>query len=241
MASENCVICLIRAMDKLWFHQMILFPRPYSFLFPEIPTQPQTKSPDYSSKNTSQTCVISYEETSPVSTDQQGKYSIIERSDGSEEIRLEQATLAQKESRNYTRYPDSSTKRLQKITMSCKSLGELELEEVKGFMDLGFTFKKEDMSRRMMSLIPGLQRIQACENEHEMLKLWMNEYDHNDSEEQGRVLIMRPYLSESWLIKRPDSPLLNLRFPKVSNAANMKKHLRDWARTVVASVIHQES
>lgn len=35
-------------------------------------------------------------------------------------------------------------------------LGELEREEVKGFMDMGFTFKKENMSRRIMSLIPGL-------------------------------------------------------------------------------------
>lgn len=238
-------------MDKLWFHQMILFPRPYSFLFPEIPktdAQPHTKSSDYSSKKTSQTCVISCEETSPVSsvvklnnTAQQGKSSV-QRSDGSEDI-TQETRLAQKESRN-TRYPDLSTKRLQK-TMSCKSLGELELEEVKGFMDLGFIFKKENLSSRIMSLIPGLQRIQAYKNEHKNLKLLMNDYDYDtEQDEEGREtndVLMRPYLSEAWLINRPDSPLLNLRIPRVSTAANMKNHLKYWARTVVASAIHQES
>lgn len=253
MASENCVICLIRAMDKLWFHQMILFPRPCSFLFPEIPktdTQSHTKSSDYTSKNTSQTCVISCEETSPVSsvvnlndTAQQGKSSI-QRSDGSEDI-TQETRLAQKESRN-TRYPDLSTKRLHK-TMSCKSLGELELEEVKGFMDLGFTFKRENLSSRIMSLIPGLQRILAYKNEHTNLKLLMNDYDYDydtEQDEEGREtngVLIRPYLSEAWLIKRPDSPLLNLRIPRVSTAGNMKKHLKYWARTVVASATQQES
>jgi hypothetical protein len=30
-------------------------------------------------------------------------------------------------------------------------------------------------------------------------------------EEEEKREIMRPYLSEAWLIKRPDSPLLNLK------------------------------
>lgn len=50
-------------------------------------------------------------------------------------------------------------------SMSCKTLGELELEEVKGFMDLGFIFKKENLSPRMMSLVPGLQRLGEYKDE----------------------------------------------------------------------------
>ncbi|KAI3447606.1 hypothetical protein Pfo_004271 [Paulownia fortunei] len=73
--------------------------------------------------------------------------------------------LAQKQSRNLG-YAGYSARRLQK-TMSCKSLGELELEEVKGFMDLGFIFKKEKLNKRMMSLIPGLQRIHACKTKEQ--------------------------------------------------------------------------
>ncbi|XP_075509269.1 uncharacterized protein LOC142545780 [Primulina tabacum] len=251
MASENCVICLVRAMDKLWFHQMILFPKPYSFLFPEIPktyTQPHTISPDYLSKNTSQsTCVITCQETSPVpsviilNNSAQREKASIQRRVGNEEI-TQQTRMARKESRN-TRYLDLSTKILKK-TMSWKSSGELELEEVKGFMDLGFTFKKENMNRRIMSLIPGLQRIQAYKNDSSNLKLLINDCDYGteqDEEEVGETNgVMRPYLSEAWLIKRPESPLLNLRIPRVSTAANMKKHLKFWAR-MVASAIHPES
>nr|AFK41563.1 unknown [Lotus japonicus] len=51
----------------------------------------------------------------------------------------------------------SSTRKLDK-SMSCRTLGELELDEVKGFMDLGFMFKKEYISPRMISVLPGLQR-----------------------------------------------------------------------------------
>lgn len=137
----------------------------------------------------------------------------------------------------------AAAQKLQK-SMSCRSLGELELEEVKGFIDLGFTFKKEHLSPRMMSLVPGLQRLGVSNS-----KKLRNKYDDfaeievapnedKDDEKEGEV--MRPYLSEAWLIKRPDSPLLNLRLPRVSAAADMKKHLKFWARTV-ASEIHQES
>ena len=130
--------------------------------------------------------------------------------------------------RKLTRF-SSSTPRLEK-SMSCRSLGELELEEVKGFLDLGFTFKKEHLSPRMMSLIPGLQRLNSPNK---------NKVGEEDEEERSG-LVSRPYLSEAWLIKRPSSPLLNLKVPRVSEASDMKKHLRFWARTV-ASELQQES
>ena len=57
-------------------------------------------------------------------------------------------------------------KRLRK-SMSCKTLGELELEEVKGSVDLGFVFKKENICSRMMSVVPGLQRWQRKQAKHD--------------------------------------------------------------------------
>lgn len=130
-------------------------------------------------------------------------------------------------------------------SMSCRSLGELELEEVKGFMDLGFIFKKEYLSPRMMSVVPGLQRLGLYQNRQNInLRESKEAEDHDElirkQEEDEEKGIIRPYLSESWLIKRPDSPLLNLRVPRVSVAADMKKHLKFWARTV-ASEIQPES
>ncbi|KAJ7976983.1 Rna exonuclease 3 [Quillaja saponaria] len=130
-------------------------------------------------------------------------------------------------------------------SMSCRTLGELELEEVKGFMDLGFIFKKEHLSPRMMSVLPGLQRLGVHKNEQntklmDAKKTVQDDNDDGDEIEEGSRSVIRPYLSEAWLIRKPDSPLLNLRMPKVSTAADMKKYIRSWARTV-ASVIQQES
>lgn len=124
-----------------------------------------------------------------------------------------------------------------KRTMSCKSLCELELEEVKGFMDLGFRFSKDHLiSKRMMSLIPGLQRLEDPFLQIEEKNITKPEEDG----EEERCHKIRPYLSEAWLIKRPDLPLLNLRIPRLSTAADMKKHLKYWAKTV-ASAIQQDS
>ncbi|XP_058110192.1 uncharacterized protein LOC131253264 isoform X4 [Magnolia sinica] len=113
---------------------------------------------------------------------------------------------------------EKPSRRIEKMR-SCKSHSELEHEELKGFMDLGFIFNEEELSPYMRTVLPGLQTLR----------------------ERKRV-VSRPYLSEAWLINRPDSPLLNLRIPLISAASgtDMKKHLRFWARTV-ASVIHQES
>ncbi|KAI3474666.1 hypothetical protein Pfo_029851 [Paulownia fortunei] len=146
---------------------------------------------------------------------------------------------AKKQSRNLG-YSGYSAGRLQK-TMSCKSLVELELEEVKGFMDLGFIFRKENLNKRMMGLIPGLQRLDAYKIEENGTRVSFEiTSDNDDFEDDEKKGIMRPYLSEAWLLKIPDSPFLNLRIPRVSTTADMKKHLKYWARTV-ASAIQQDS
>lgn len=129
-------------------------------------------------------------------------------------------------------------------SMSCRTLGELELDEVKGFMDLGFIFKKEYINPRIISVVPGLQRLCSQYQNKQQIDATENEVEaeaeeEEEDEEEKRDVIMRPYLSEAWLIKRPDSPLLNLKIPKPCSASNMKKHLRFWAKTV-ASEIQQE-
>ncbi|WRX23562.1 hypothetical protein QQP08_016049 [Theobroma cacao] len=129
--------------------------------------------------------------------------------------------------------------KLQK-SMSCRSLKDLELEEVKGFMDLGFIFKKENLNARMISVVPGLLRLGFLKTKQKTeLNLAADELPKDDDIEPEETGVVRPYLSETWLIKRPDSPLLNLRVPRVYAAADMKKHLKFWARTV-ASVAQQE-
>ncbi|CAK9179625.1 unnamed protein product [Ilex paraguariensis] len=266
--ATNYAICLLGAMDRLWFHQIILFSEPSSLLFPKPPKEtvstPQPLAYS-SSSNSKPTIVIRDKEipsvTSAILLPDQGDHNIEDREDSKERpTRLSDFTdlspitsktrssssspSTQKRSRKF-RHSGAVT-RLQK-TMSCKSLWELELEEVHGFMDLGFIFKKENITSRMMSVVPGLQRLGGIKDEQKTLDIDGNEADNyddieeeeeeEDGEERG---VMRPYLSEAWLIRRPDSPLLNFRIPRVTTAAEMKKHIRYWARTV-ASVIQQES
>ncbi|KAK9154101.1 hypothetical protein Sjap_001581 [Stephania japonica] len=134
----------------------------------------------------------------------------------------------------------NSTKGLRR-TRSLKSLEELEFEEVKGFMDLGFTFKGDQLNHRMMSVIPGLQRLVGSS----VTSIDDDQPIMDDQDDQKSIIsgsnksgnITRPYLSEAWLIKRPDSPLLNLRIPRIKGtSSDVKKQIRSWARNV-ASVI----
>ncbi|KAL2554455.1 uncharacterized protein Fot_08074 [Forsythia ovata] len=230
MAAENCVICLLGAMDRLWFHQIILFSEPEETLLPH--SELSTKN---SSNNNSETSLITDQESSVISETAVSQDELSSPESENETTPKERVLYAEKYWRNIRCI--GSVRRLQK-TMSCKNLGELELEEVKGFMDLGFVFEKEKVSKRMMNLIPGLQRLQEYKYEEKDV---YDDHDHDDEDEdededEESRGIMRPYLSESWLIRRPDSPLLNLRIPRASTAADMKKHLKYWARTVASSI-----
>lgn len=134
----------------------------------------------------------------------------------------DEENLVSRKTRSNSCSPTSARKqsRISETSVSCKSLGDLELEELKGFMDLGFVFKKENLSRHVISLIPGLQRMNC---------------DGDEDDEEGK---MRPYLSEAWL----HSPLiLSIRVSRVcKDSDKVKKHLKGWARTVAAA-IHQQS
>ncbi|KAA3455125.1 Mlo-related protein [Gossypium australe] len=284
--ADNRSLCLIGAMDRLWFHQIILFPEPIS-LFSLKPLKPQQPYSESIATPTSPSATSLAEEniSTPVCPlfDHQPlapaviinlrsstmfKYSISQSFDDSKNEEEEEEMKKRERrgsfssrSRSHSSSP-STEKRLRnhrhstsrslggklKKSTSCKSLEDLELEEVKGFMDLGFIFKKEHLDSRMIDVVPGLLRLGFLKtqpnlpaDEHEVSKDDDDDDDDDDDieqEDQGSGVI-RPYLSEAWLIKRPDSPLLNLKVPRVSAAADMKKHLKCWARTV-ASVVQQE-
>ncbi|KAM5559849.1 hypothetical protein ABKV19_021167 [Rosa sericea] len=275
---SNNYLCLLGAIDSLWFHQTILFPEPISLLDPKSTETPQdsitNSSFTFPSSSLVSLAVADEEVSSNFSTMLEPEIPSPGTPDSSEIstpqdcerkrstrldivanrlmlIRSQSSSPISNDQRSPRKNRNSGllTRKLEK-SMSMRSLGELELEELKGLMDLGFTFKKENLNPRMMSLVPGLQRlgvgvhcnnkkIQNCSDTDDDVEVVAAKDDDDGGDEEAEVA--RPYLSEAWLIKRPDSPLLNLRLPtRVSSAADMKKHLKSWARTV-ASEIQQES
>ncbi|CAA2977950.1 Hypothetical predicted protein [Olea europaea subsp. europaea] len=105
-----------------------------------------------------------------------------------------------------------------------KSLSELEVKELKGFMDLGFVFTEEDKrSSSLVSIIPGLQR-------------W-GEIDVNENNWEK---VSRPYLSESWGVlyqRRAYNPSMKWKTAaSVCDEINMKDQLRVWAQYVASTV-----
>uniref|UniRef100_A0A3Q7IN70 Uncharacterized protein n=2 Tax=Solanum lycopersicum TaxID=4081 RepID=A0A3Q7IN70_SOLLC len=191
-------------MDQLWFHQIILFSKTPSISIPENPLPIQDSLASVETENTLVQEVCEQERPTENMSDSSSP------------------------KRHY-----SGNRVLKKTMSNYKSFGDLELEELRGFMDLGFTFRKEHISKRMINVIPGLQRREIVICECEDTKAIV-------AEEEDKREIVRPYLSEAWLIKRPNSPLLNMRIPRISAPSDMKKHLRYWAKTV-ATVVRQES
>ncbi|KAL5576957.1 hypothetical protein UlMin_018656 [Ulmus minor] len=114
-----------------------------------------------------------------------------------------------------------------------KSLTDLEFEELKGFMDLGFVFSEEDRESSLASIIPGLQRLGKRDDEEE---------DDDRTAVIDESTISRPYLSEAWEVfdmrkKESYNPILmNWRVPALSNEMDMKDNLRWWAQTVASTV-----
>ncbi|KAE8699361.1 WD repeat-containing protein 53-like [Hibiscus syriacus] len=116
---------------------------------------------------------------------------------------------------------------------SSKSLSDLEFEELKGFMDLGFVFSEEDnKDSRLVEIIPGLQRLGKKVEGDEEIK---------EGGDDGRAEVSRPYLSEAWEVaetrrRRKKDPLMNWRVPDFGNEIDMKDSLRSWAHTVASTV-----
>ncbi|CAI9089167.1 OLC1v1023678C1 [Oldenlandia corymbosa var. corymbosa] len=112
-----------------------------------------------------------------------------------------------------------------------RSLSELEFEELKGFMDLGFVFSDEDKDdSSLVSIIPGLQRLGK---------------NVSAGTEENRA--SRPYLSEAWAVleteakaqklKKKDQILMNLRISATgNNDSEVKNQLKFWAHSVASTV-----
>ncbi|KAE8666229.1 Seven transmembrane MLO family protein, putative isoform 1 [Hibiscus syriacus] len=243
--------CIIGAMDRLWFHQTVLYTEPFSLFSHKTlkPQQPYSESPGGTTPISSRSesslaeenfsasiCPIPDHEQLTPSEEEEGEEEKVEKrarrgSVSSRSRSQSSSPSSQKNQRNHRHSTSCAIGgKLWKST-SCKSLKELELEEVKGFMDLGFIFKKEHLDLRMINVVPGLLRLGFFETDSNLAADGIGKQEENG--------VMRPYLSEAWLIKRPDSPLLNLKLPRVSAAADMKKHLKCWAQTV-AYVVQQE-
>ncbi|CAL0333822.1 unnamed protein product [Lupinus luteus] len=129
-----------------------------------------------------------------------------------------------------------SRRRLHRKEKGTMSLSELEFKELKGFMDLGFVFSKEDKDSKLVSLIPGLQRL-GREEEEENAKEGDAEEEHNIDES---VVSDKPYLSEAWgVLEQMEvrNPLLKWKVPVQGNEIDMKHSLRFWAHTVASSIV----
>lgn len=255
-ADTNGMMCLLRAMDSLWFHKIILCSEKSLFLQPETTATVSLSLPKtelVSSRNSSRMSLISQQENSPVTSDEtssngEEKTSRYKKMPTRPQLNPSKArchSSSPKSAKNKSRKLRYSSYyypiRLQK-TRSCKTLTELELEEVKGFTDLGFTFRKELFTNRLIKLIPGLQRIDAHQavdkSSQENIEFTGHTHFSEDDEKNG---VIRPYLSEAWFTEKRDSPLLKFRTPQSATApaSEMKKQLKDWARTV-ALIIQQE-
>lgn len=112
-----------------------------------------------------------------------------------------------------------------------KSLSDLEFEELKGFMDLGFVFSEEDKDSSLVSVIPGLQRLGMKKEEGEE-----KEEQRKSAEES---VVTRPYLSEAWEVlgrRKDENPLKNWMIPASNNEGDVKDNLRWWAHAVASTV-----
>lgn len=105
-------------------------------------------------------------------------------------------------------------------------MSELESEEVKGFMDLGFTFSDADADPRLMEIVPGLQRLRAAEDEAS-----------DSCASTDDMAVPRPYLSEAWDAADEEmNRLRSFKIPIGGGGADLKDQLRFWAHAVASTV-----
>ncbi|XP_050379682.1 uncharacterized protein LOC126797036 [Argentina anserina] len=124
-----------------------------------------------------------------------------------------------------------------KSSGSSKSLSDLEFDELKGFMDLGFVFTEEDnKDSNLVAIIPGLQRHGVSEEVGKEDR--DEEKSISDGSHHHSHVVSRPYLSEAWEAleyQRKENQLINWRVPSALDK-DMKHHLKFWAHTVASTV-----
>ncbi|KAM6548762.1 hypothetical protein CsatB_020438 [Cannabis sativa] len=135
--------------------------------------------------------------------------------------------------------------RMKKHGSSSKSLSDLEFEELKGFMDLGFVFTEEECrDSKLVSIIPGLQRFAEKKQSDVVVPNYNRGKDHdnnsNSNNHDQANLVSRPYLSEAWDVldikRTKKSPLKNWKLPETGNEIDMKDQLKFWAHSIASTV-----
>ncbi|XP_030465465.2 uncharacterized protein LOC115684743 [Syzygium oleosum] len=126
---------------------------------------------------------------------------------------------------------------------SSKSLSQLEFEELKGFMDLGFVFSEEDkVDSSLVSIIPGLQRLgKKIKDGEEDADRHQEDGDEKESVGESAV-VARPYLSEAWEWweeKRKEDPLMNWKVPALGNETDMRESLKWNSAQLLKKFIQQ--
>ncbi|XP_038895996.1 uncharacterized protein LOC120084174 [Benincasa hispida] len=233
---------LLNLFDSFWFEHEIFNKHP----FPSNPQNPQPENQDNSLPK--EPFIVPRLRTRSISEDLSSKLSFMSNSNSPDSVLFSpklQTIFSSKDiagaespenSRKVgiERRPKTESRRKlrgRRMRRSeSRSLSELEFEELKGFMDLGFVFSEEDKGSSLASIVPGLNRLGKTEEE-------------DIEEEEERKLggeISRPYLSEAWEAMEEEeeelkNPLtMKWKFP--SNQIDMKDNLKWWAHAVASTV-----
>ncbi|KAK6932718.1 hypothetical protein RJ641_002342 [Dillenia turbinata] len=211
---------ILNLFDIFWFNHEILKAQSRSTIYMTNPVReirdklPETENlriPKPLVRSMSEQLDLNFDSLSPNSVLQTPKLEkILSGKEVGDEDEVKSKKLESRGSKRRTR--------MRRRGMSSKSLTELEYEELKGFMDLGFVFLDEDKDSNLVSIIPGLKT--------------------EKEKKEGVCEISRPYLSEAWDVRerrKREKPLMNWRVPASSNEIDMKLHLRHWARTVAST------
>ncbi|CAH9135510.1 unnamed protein product [Cuscuta epithymum] len=230
MAAEDKILKLF---DSCWFERQILSTKNCSFLADE--TRPVAHNHEPKAMMVS---VLALKVRSQSDNLLGLRTNFSPRSDSMESVidkpELEGQMVFKKRARRRKRAAGNKL-------VGTKSLSELELEELKGFMDLGFVFTDEDKKSCLAAIVPGLQR-------------WGSRGSRTAGEDDGdgeggrgeeaieEKEIRRPYLSEAWSImdqRKIIKKLLKWRIPAHpcnNNESSMKDNLKFWAHTVASAL-----
>ncbi|KAL2899683.1 Glutamate 5-kinase [Bienertia sinuspersici] len=244
---------VLAAMDRLWFHQIIFSSDPTSVLCSKTALQSTSSSSSSSSESSllgaddnnastnASTSSITPNDTNDKDEEKENENCMGRKRPSrlnliSNKFRSKSSSPSVHRPQESTSHPNNKGQKLQRF-LSCSKLHDLELEELKGFMDLGFKFEKDQLSPRTKQVLPGLLRVEGQYEDADTSSTFDDTVDEgNNNEEKTTEVGNKPYLSEAWMVKRPNSPLLRLRMARVSRAEDMKKCLKLWARTVATSV-----
>ncbi|KAJ0964878.1 hypothetical protein J5N97_026016 [Dioscorea zingiberensis] len=224
---------LLKLFDSFWFYNPIFFHKPKPLLHPPPPPPPPpVKLPELKIKGSHRRSLsdeqIQLSSSSGVSDSHAKLQTILSGKEGvvSEDTKVEIKKVAGRFKERRMRRRGSS-----------KSLSDLEFEELKGFMDLGFTFSDAETDPRLMSIVPALRRRSTCDENKDAINSDNDSHGDNEEEEEEEQQegIVRPYLSEAWEVEE-EKRLKNWMIPVPMDGEDMKDSLRSWARAVASTV-----